>query len=289
MIVDPDFFDHWKTRLLVDLLDGDELAPLYVMRIWAHCQARKKADCFAISAPGLRALCRCVTVDGAHLERGLIEAGFIERHGEYISVTDWAERNKKLVTAWKNGATGGRGNAKKQTEPEPNGNPNGTETEPNANPTQTEREAIRSREEVDKNKEQSQKLKPARTAQPTATALLMAEGVSEQTAADWIAHRKAKRASASATVIEDRKRVCAEVGISLADGLALEMSRGWQGLQADWVRNALGEAVAGNRRQHAPPYQTANDRAREWVSGLFGGNDDDGRIIDITPAPSLGD
>jgi len=27
VILDPDFLDHWKTRMLVDLLGGDECAP----------------------------------------------------------------------------------------------------------------------------------------------------------------------------------------------------------------------------------------------------------------------
>jgi hypothetical protein len=40
MIVDPDFLDHWRTRMLVDALQ-DECAPMYIIRVWAHCQQRR--------------------------------------------------------------------------------------------------------------------------------------------------------------------------------------------------------------------------------------------------------
>ena len=56
MIVDPDFFDHWRTRMVADMLQ-DPLAPVYIMRLWAHCQNRK-SDVFDIPAAGLKALCR---------------------------------------------------------------------------------------------------------------------------------------------------------------------------------------------------------------------------------------
>lgn len=282
MIVDPDFLDHWKTRLAVDLLDGDELAPLYVLRIWAHCQARKKESAFSITTAGLRALCRCTTASAERLERALCEAGFISRHGEYISVIDWAERNKKLVTAWKNGAAGGSANRQRAAERKANSDPPATETGPNANRNATEREAIRSREEIEK--EQKPKATAARAAPPALQALVDA-GVDEQTAADWIAHRKAKRATASATVLADRRRECEKAGVSLAAGLALEVSRGWQGLKADWI---LNHAAANPR---SPPAPTRQDRAREWADFTTGAKANDERIIDITPsaaAPPLG-
>lgn len=297
MIVDPDFLDHWKTRLVVDLLDGDELAPLYILRIWAHCQQRKKADAFAISTPGLRALCRCTTASADALEGALIEAGFIERDGDEVRVVDWAKRNAQLVTAWKNGAAGGRGRkasaAKSGAETEPGENPSETGTEPNGNPTETETEpganrngthgeAIRSRSREDKDKDKN-KGNAARPAPPLQ--LLLAAGVDEQTAADWIAHRKAKRATASATVIEDRQRVCAQAGVTLAAGLALEVSRGWQGLKADWIANAMTAD-----RPAALPYQSKQSQAQAWADVTTGAsNHDERRIIDITPVvPFLG-
>jgi hypothetical protein len=300
MIVDPDFLDHWKTRLVVDLLGGDEFAPLYILRIWSHCQTRRKADEITITTAGLRALCRCTTVPAEALEAALVEAGFIEREGDSIRVVDWAARNSRLITAWKNGAKGGRGNAKPKPaenaenaetaengdESEPDANPTGTQDEPNGNRTGTHGEAIRSRSRSrsreEQEQEQNQSQKQARSAPPATDArrLLQAEGVDDQTAADWIAHRKAKRATASATVIEDRKRVCAEAGVSLAAGLALEVSRGWQGLKAEWIANALAPASI---RPPQLPYQSAQDKARGWADIATGANNDERTIIDITP------
>lgn len=277
MIVDPDFLDHWKTRLLVDELGGDELAPLYVLRIWAHCQQRHKADAFVIHAAGLRALCRCASVSAERLEAALILAGFIVREGDEIRAVDWAARNVKLIVAWKNGKAGGEAKARNAAERLANGYPTATEALPNANPTDSGELPIRSR--LDKNKEKNKgKDNAARPAPRYSPALhLLDLGVDAQTAADWLTHRKAKRATASATVIEDRVKACAVAGVELAAGLRLEISRGWQGLQADWITNA-GTA----QRAHGPP--TKQDRAREWGELTTGATDDESRIIDITPA-----
>ena len=63
MIVDPDLFEHWRTRMLADLLGGDEMTPLYLIRLWAHCQLRRN-DTFVMPAQGLKWRC----------------AGFVETH-----------------------------------------------------------------------------------------------------------------------------------------------------------------------------------------------------------------
>jgi hypothetical protein len=75
-------------------------------------------------------------------------------------------------------------------------------------------------------------------------------GVDEQTIADWIEHRKLKRASTSMTVIKDRIKEAALAGMSLADALSMEASRGWQGFHAGWVLpKQSGVAPAMNRQQ----------------------------------------
>lgn len=290
MIVDPDFLDHWKTRLLVDTLGGDELAPLYVLRIWAHCQQRRKSEAITISAAGLRSLCRCSSsvISAERLEAALIQAGFITRDGDDIRAVDWAARNVKLITAWKNGKAGGDAKAANAAQRLANGYPNATEPLPNDETALPIRSRSRSRSREEKNKDKSKGKDNAARPAPRATpakALLLAEGVDEQTADDWLLHRRAKRATASATVIEDRKRVCAIAGVALAEGLRLEISRGWQGLQAEWITNATT-----TRAPPGLPFQTANDKARDWANGLFQGIDDDRNIIDITPAaiPRIG-
>jgi hypothetical protein len=135
MIVDPDFFDHWRTRMLVDALGGDQMAPLYVMRIWAHCQVRKSTSFGAMPSAGLKALCR-FQGDADVLEVALIAAGFVHRNGDAVEAPKWAEHNAKLIANWKNGAGGGR---PKFDDSEPNDNPNQTQHEP----TETHAEPIR--------------------------------------------------------------------------------------------------------------------------------------------------
>lgn len=139
MIVEPDFLSHWKTQMLVDLLE-DSCAPLCVIALWAHCQQRR-TDCFQnLSANALKAICR---FSGAadKLRDALEEAGFIRRDGDSLVVHGWAERNAKLLSNWSNGPKGGRKSSQQETQGEPTDNPNTekseiglTQTEPNDNP-----------------------------------------------------------------------------------------------------------------------------------------------------------
>lgn len=107
MIVDPDFADHWKTRMLVGLLDGDEAAPVYVLRLWAHCQNRKKDTFEHLTQEALKSLCR-FPGHSNKLESSLLTSGFIRRDGQVLVVCGWSEYNASLVAAWSNGKKGGR-------------------------------------------------------------------------------------------------------------------------------------------------------------------------------------
>lgn len=127
MIVDPDFFDHWRTGMVADILQ-DPCAPIYIMRLWAHCQDRK-SDTFIMPTRGLKAQCR-FPGDAQLFEAALIEAGFIARIDNSIHVNGWAEKNAKLLASSENGKAGGRPR-KNQTE---------TKEEPNKNPTETKQE-----------------------------------------------------------------------------------------------------------------------------------------------------
>lgn len=127
MIVDPDFLDHWKTRILVGLLN-DEAAPILVLRLWAHCQLRRQAVFPQLPAAAVKAICR---FGGAAelLDEALIEAGFIRRDGAQIEVLGWAEYNSQLVAAWANGRRGGRPPANKEPTGIPTGKPMGSREE----------------------------------------------------------------------------------------------------------------------------------------------------------------
>lgn len=107
MIIDPDFPDHWKTRTLVGLLDGDECAPVYVIRLWAHCQNRRKDTFENLTSEALKALCR-FPGHANKLESSLAASGFIRRSEGVLVVLNWAEYNSSLIAAWQNGSKGGR-------------------------------------------------------------------------------------------------------------------------------------------------------------------------------------
>lgn len=106
MIVDPDFVDHWKTRMLVDLLDFDEAAPIYVIRLWAHCQSRRAWE-FDLTAETLRSICR-FRGDAKKFESAMVESKWIRRDGTAIIVLEWEVYNQSLIASWSNGKKGGR-------------------------------------------------------------------------------------------------------------------------------------------------------------------------------------
>ena len=120
MIVEPDFLDHWKTRLLTRLLN-DEKAPLYVLRLWAHCQQRKTDRFTGWNPDVLASVCRWES-DGATLWEAMGKT-FIEIKGGEVVVHGWAETNAALLSAWSNGKLGGRPKGSKSTSAKPAGNP----------------------------------------------------------------------------------------------------------------------------------------------------------------------
>lgn len=129
MIVEPDFLDHWKTRMLVRLLK-DERAPIYVLRLWAHCQQRK-TDRFTDWNPDvLASVCRWET-DGLTLWEAMGKT-FLKIDGGNVVVHGWAETNASLISAWANGKLGGRPKAVNIEPQKSSGNPP-------VNPPQTDR------------------------------------------------------------------------------------------------------------------------------------------------------
>lgn len=143
MIVDPDFPDHWKTRLLVDQLDGDESAPVYLLRLWAHCQNRRSASFDNLPAAALKALCR-FPGHANKLESSMVVSGFVRRDGHTLIVIGWEEYNASLIANWRNGSKGGR--PKK-----PRANPNETHGFSTGNPPVSHGEPIREEKNEEEN------------------------------------------------------------------------------------------------------------------------------------------
>lgn len=134
MIVSPDFLDHWKTQLLVDKLGGDQSAPLRVVRLWSHCQNRRKHIFPAMTSAVLKAVCH-YRGDADRLESAMLEAGFIRRDGDTLIVHEWDRYNASLFANWINGKKGGRPKSKE--------NPWGFDGIPKDNPTKSQQKSIR--------------------------------------------------------------------------------------------------------------------------------------------------
>jgi hypothetical protein len=105
MIIETDFLDHWKTRLIVRLL-GTESAPLHVIRLWSHCQTRKTNRFPEWNPEILSAVCKwggdANVFWSAILQTfGRIEDGCFVAH-------QWDEVNSSLIASWSNGGKGGR-------------------------------------------------------------------------------------------------------------------------------------------------------------------------------------
>jgi len=124
MIVEVDFLDHWKTQLLIQLLE-DQLAPLYLLRLWGHCQNRKTHGFPVGSKKLLAAVCK-YPVEGKktaeEFHASLVEAGFVDeedRNGDHFMIVhDWDSTNASLVASWTNGKKGGRPKNKPMDNPQ---------------------------------------------------------------------------------------------------------------------------------------------------------------------------
>lgn len=85
-------------------------------------------------------------------------------------------------------------------------------------------------------------LKPARKSRakpkPTVSvAMPKPEGVSEQIWEEFKRHRNKKRGVTVPTVIDYFRREAAKAGISLEDAMRISIERGWQGFEAEWVKD----------------------------------------------------
>lgn len=248
MIIDPDFLDHWRTRMVVDAL-GDEMAPMYIMRLWAHCQARK-SDRHAMPPAGLKAQCRAHH-DATSFEQALIDAGFVQRDGADVVVIGWADANASLLAAWENGSKGGRPTKK------PKKNPEETQDKPSDNPAETQREPIANQDETDKRREEknSSSLRSEEKASAARKPVVVlkaedleADGISADHARDWL---KARKVPLTLTAWAGIKREADKALISYGDVVRLMAEKGWRSFEADWVSKARGSPKPSTQNKYA--------------------------------------
>lgn len=259
MIVDPDFLDHWRTGMVVAAL-ADDRAPFYILRIWGHCQHRKKDRFEGMPAEGLRALCR-FNGDAAALEKALIDGKFIKREGDDVIVLDWAEKNASLLAAWENGAKGGR-------PPKPKENPRVPEQEPNGNPDETGSKPIEieSRNNSSSLRSEEKARKRAPPAPPSISVVILVEaGFSQSLAEGFIAHKDRLKAPLTELAWRDHQREAGKAGWSLIDAAEKAMAMNWKAFQAKYVADERPPARA------SPSFRERERQAAEAAADAWGG------------------
>lgn len=125
---------------------------------------------------------------------------------------------------------------------------------------------------------------PKGDAKKSDLAMLVAEGVDNQTASDFLKVRKAKRAPLTITALEGIKREAEKAGITFTTAVKICVERGWQGFRHDWAWQSSSAA----RSPPAQSYAAQRDaERRSTLDELTGANKrqggDDGRVIDVKP------
>ena len=142
------------------------------------------------------------------------EAGFVHQYCE----NQIAAYHKRSDANKTNGSKGGR--RKKQN---PMGSDLLTHSVANGNPDETHRASLTNNHKPITNINKKEIEKP--------------EGVCDTVWADFVQHRKAKKAAITQTAIKGIEREANKAGISLSDALQEICARGWTGFKADWMKN----------------------------------------------------
>lgn len=268
MIVDPDMPDHWKTRMLGDLVGSEAVAICTLIRLWAHCQNRRKAEFENLSAAALKAVCR-FDGDAESLESSLVECGFVERNGSTLKVIGWEDHNSKMAAAWSNGKRGGRppkSDNPEETQQEPNGNPKETQQKPTGNPTKESANPQETgrKEGVGRGRKEEEEDKGTR-----ASALSKPDYLDAQVWNDYRSFRTSKKAKLTRTAwsrIEKEIQAGIDRGYDPNDMLGEAMEAGWTGFKLDWYEKRIASnAKSGKAETRSGPDIPPELRGTDWA------------------------
>lgn len=137
--------------------------------------------------------------------------------------------------ARKNGKNGGR----RKAAPALTENPVGSKSVPSGNPELTQPLA-------NQNQNHNQEpVVPKGTKAPAALSVsdLVAEGLTSETAAEWVAHRKRRKASLTPKAWRQVKAEAEKAGWTIENAVLHSLANGWTGFNHDWVRSRGGQAA----------------------------------------------
>jgi hypothetical protein len=101
---------------------------------------------------------------------------------------------------------------------------------------------------------------------------LIALGVEQQTASDWLEVRRLKRAALTQTVINLLVKESAKANISVNDAVRVCAENSWQGFKADWYFN-LNKQSGNNYQSKEDERKAYNKAAQEEFLRSFDGGD----------------
>ena len=123
----------------------------------------------------------------------------------------------------------------------------------------------KSREE----KKEEQKTTPAPAAWVSSSELV-ADGLPEDLAAEWLAHRKARKAKLTALAWAGFKSEVSKAGWSVEDAVRKAIARNWTAFEAAWVAKA-----------QSPPRNSYADQQRAQLAALTGARTHQEDVIDV--------
>lgn len=155
--------------------------------------------------------------------------------------------------------------------------PNQTSTAPVLHQSVSRTAPVR---QADSNHQEPPRTTKRATTKKGACAPSRPDGVTEQTWADWLALRNAKRAPVTATVLKSATSEAAKAGMTLERFLGIWCARGSQGLQADWLkpneRMPQGPPAAQPVGKQMQGLMALEARKRELANRMAGNGNLDG-------------
>lgn len=123
-----------------------------------------------------------------------------------------------------------------------------------------------SQTDADQNTKPTKSAKPKKTDRwAQAVAMLLAEGVDETVARDFVEVRKQKRLPLTETALTGIKREAAKAGLTLAQAVQYAAEQGWGSFAAQWLLNRQqshqpqAQVVRSNRITHTPKHTTGGE------------------------------
>lgn len=127
-------------------------------------------------------------------------------------------------------------------------------------------------------------IKDKRAPRFDAQAHIVGLGVDQRIARDWIAHRKAKKATPTLTAINGIVKQATKAGIALSDALTIACQRGWTGFEADWIAKdqPASDRLINGRQAAISNYAAQAKEARSHIEFPITERDITGDVVRVT-------